>query len=352
MVPTSSSSAPPARRSPLWQILIGVAVSVLCLALALYQIDFRQLGSVFRRLQPAWVGLAVGLVLLAYFLRALLWRRLIGDRARPRLWNLFRIITLGYLANNLFPLKLGELLRAWLLGKREGLPLTLAVGTVVVERLLDLFALLFYFVLCMFLVPFAPWLKLSGLVLGSAGVVLAVLVLASRRYGAAFIERLERPLLAVPGGFGPWVHRQLGRFLEGLRLVQTWGQLARAYGWCLLTWLAWILVAFVCCQALGLRLPFLSAVFLIVVLNFGLMIPSSPGGLGVFEFMVILALAPSGVSKELALGVAFTFHMLQYLITLLIGWIFAVQFNLSMAQVYRRSSSGGDGDWSRPDGEG
>ncbi len=348
MAPVPSSAPSRARRSPLWQILFGIAISAVCLVLALYQIDFRQLGSVLRRVQPAWVAVAAVFVLLAYFLRALVWRRLIGDRARPRLWNLFRIITLGYLANNLFPLKLGELLRAWLLGRREGLPLPLAVGTVVVERLLDLFALLFYFVLTMFLVHFAPWLKLSGQVLAAAGLVLAVLVLASRRYGEAFIVRLERPLRALPGGVGAWLHLQLGRFLEGLRLVQTWGQLARAYGWCLLTWLSWILVAYFCSLALGLRLPFLAAVFLIVVLNFGLMIPSSPGGLGVFEFMVILALAPYGIGKELALGVAFTFHMLQYLITLAAGWAFAVQFNLSMAQV---SSGGGDGAWPSADGE-
>lgn len=335
MVPDPSPPPPPTGRSSLWKVLIGVAVSVLCLGLALYQIDLGQLVSVFRRVRPVWVAAVAGGVLLAFFLRALVWRELIGDRARPRLWNLFRIITVGYLANNLFPLKLGELLRAWLLARRERLAVPLAFGTVVVERLLDLFALLLYFVLTMSLVRFASWLKLSGLVLAAVGLVLVVLVLLSRRHGEAVITRLERPLLALPGGIGPWVHRQLERFIEGLRLVQTWGQLARAYGWCLLTWLAWICVNYACLLAFGLDLPFLAAVFLIVVLNFGLMVPSSPGGLGVYEFMVILALAPFGVSKEEALGVGFLSHMVQYLLTLLLGWIFALQMNVSLSKVYR-----------------
>ncbi len=121
--------------------------------------------------------------------------------------------------------------------------------------------------------------------------------------------------------------------MEGIRLIETPGQVAAGLGWCLVTWFSWICVAYACVLAFGLKLPFLSAVFLIVVLNFGLMIPSSPGGLGVFEFMVILGLAPYGVGKETALGIAFVFHMLHYLATALLGWIFALQMNLSMRQL-------------------
>jgi len=94
------------------------------------------------------------------------------------------------------------------------------------------------------------------------------------------------------------------------------------------------MVAYACFYAIGVDLPIVAAFFLIVVLNFGLMIPSSPGGIGVFEFMVILALAPFGIEKEVALGIGFTFHMLQYAVTLVAGWLFTLQLNVSMSAVY------------------
>lgn len=317
-----------------WKIALGIAVSLVCLGLALRNIDFQQLAAVFKRLDPWWTTVAAGFVLAAYFLRALLWYSLIRPRKKTRLWNLFRIITIGYLANNLLPLKLGELLRAWLLGRQEALPTSLAIGTVVVERILDLFVLLFYFVVMMFFVPFAAWLKMSGLILAGIGVGMLGMLIVSYRFADRLAGLLEKPLQRLPGGFGPWLHAQLVKFLEGLQLVRTPGQLTAAVGWCLLTWLAWMCVAFFCALAFGVSLPFLAAVFLIVVLNFGLMIPSSPGGLGVFEFMVILALAAYGVSKEAALGIGFTFHMLHFLLTIVGGWLFAVQMNVSVFKVY------------------
>lgn len=330
---TGTSGAP--RRGQGWKIAAGVVISLLFFGLALYQIDLKQLGTVFRQVNPWWVSLAGVFVLSSYYLRALLWRQLIGRRRRVHLWNLFRIITLGYLANNLLPLKLGEILRAWLLGRKENLPTSLAIGTVVLERMMDLFTLLFYFTGMMFFVPFAPWLKLSGLLLAGAGMVLLGVVIISHRYGDRLIGWLEKPLQALPGKAGIWVHEQIAKFMEGLRLIETPKQMAAAFGWCLLTWLSWICMAYVCILAFGVKVPFLAAVFLMVVLNFGLMIPSSPGGLGVFEFMVILALTPYGVSKEAALGVGFTFHMLQYLLTFIIGWIFALQMNVSLTKVYQ-----------------
>jgi uncharacterized membrane protein YbhN (UPF0104 family) len=289
--------------------------------------------QVLRRVHPGWTCLAGLLVVSSFFLRSLLWREIIGSRLHPRLWNLFRIITLGYLANNLLPLKLGEVLRAWLLGKYERLPMSLAIGTVVVERIIDLFSLLCYFGVTMLFIAFAPWLKWSGLTVAAIGITLVGLLALNYRYGDRLIRWLEGPLGRLPGNLGPWLHRQGEKLLQGIRLIETLPQLGAAMGWCLLTWLSWTGVAYACMLAFGLRLPFSAALFLMVVLNFGLMIPSSPGGLGVFEFMIILALAPYGVGKETALGVGFTFHILQYILTLVMGWVFALQMNLSLRQL-------------------
>ncbi len=316
------------------KITIGILVSLLFIGLALYNIDFKKLLHTFSQIKTGWLIAGGMLILLTYYLRALIWQQLL--RKYPtRQWNLFRIITIGYFANNILPLKLGEIIRAWLLGKRENLPTSQALATVVIERGMDLFALLFYFILMMFIIPFEGWLKLSGLILAGIGITFALIVILNYRYGGHLMEIAEKLLRKFPGRIGEWLHLQLGKFLEGLKLIEKPGQFARILGLALLTWFCWISVVYICFKALGLELSFWAAIFLIVVLNFGLMIPSSPGGLGVFEFMVILALTPYGVEKETALGVGFTFHMLQYMLTLALGWIFSVQLNVSMSKAYQ-----------------
>ncbi|MCD4813023.1 flippase-like domain-containing protein [bacterium] len=320
-----------------FKIAIGIVISLVFVGLALHNIDFGKLLNTFVNINLFWVALAGILIFVTYFLRVLIWRQLLHQYP-TNMWNLFRIMTLGYFANNLLPLRLGEVVRIWLLGKKENLPAGISVATVVIERGVDLFSLLFYFVLMMFFIPFEGWLKLSGLILAGFGLVFALVLVLNHRFGGHLIEWIEKPLERLPGGVGVWIHKQFGKFLGGLKLLDSFPQLMRVLVLGLIIWLTWITVVYFCFLALGLNLSFLAAIFLIVVLNFGLMIPSSPGGLGVFEFMVILALKPFGVEKEVALGVGFTFHMLQYILTFIVGWIFAVQMNVSMLKVSREST--------------
>lgn len=329
------------RARQILQISAGVLLSLLFIWLALRNIDFSELLQTFGRLRPGWLVPGAGLILLAYFFRALLWRQLLR-RYPVRVWNLYRIITVGYLANNILPLRLGEVIRAWLLGRKEKLPASLALATVVIERGLDLTALFAFFLFMMFWVPFEPWLKLSGLILAGLGLVMVLVLALNYRYGGHLLDWIEKPLQRLPGNWGKWFHTQLDNFLQGLKLLESPGQIAAVVGLALAGWLSWTGVVYLCFRAAGLPLDFLAAMFLIVVLNFGLMLPSSPGGLGIFEFMVILALKPYGVPKEAALGLGFTFHMLQYLLTLVAGWIFALQLNVSMFRLYRESETAAD----------
>ncbi len=331
-------------RRHIGKMIIGFLISLVFIGLALYNVDFGKLGQIFLRVQWVWLVPGGVLIFITYFLRGVLWKQLL--RKYPvRLWNLFRIITLGYFANNILPLRLGEVIRAWLLSRKENLPVSTSLATVVIERGLDLFALLSYFLLMLFLVPFEHWLKLSGLILAGIAVVFALVILLNYKYGGHLVEWIEKPLLKLPGNMGKWIHVQFEKFLQGLKLLEDTGQLLRVVLLALGNWLIWISVVYICFQAMGLDLSFLAAIFLIVVLNFGLMLPSSPGGLGVFEFMVILALKPFGIEKEVALGLGFLFHMLQYLLTLVVGWIFALQLNVSMVKAYQRSehAEGGNG---------
>jgi len=319
------------------KMVLGIIISLIFLGLALYNINFTKLAHTFRQINIRWLLLSGIFILVANYFRSLLWYQLLRRHSQPHIWDFFRIITIGYFVNNILPFRLGEVVRAWLLGKRERLSTSLAVATVVLERGMDLLVLLFYFILMMFIIPFENWLKLSGLILAAIGLGFFLMVVLNYRFGGHLLDFIEKPLQRLPGNIGFWLHSQINKFLEGLKLVESPGHFFAAFGLSHLSWMAWVMVTYFCFRAVGLDLPFFAAGFLIVVLNFGLMLPSSPGGLGVFEFMVIIALTKYGVEKEIALGFGFVYHMLQYLLILVLGWIFAIQMNVSMLRVSQTS---------------
>jgi glycosyltransferase 2 family protein len=327
-----------------WKIALGIIISIVFLGLALHNIDFVKLWGTVKTMNVFWLLLSGVFIFVAIYMRALLWYQLLKKVCPPHIWNFFRIIFVGYFGNFIFPLKLGEVIRAWLLSKTEKVSTSTAIGTVVLERGMDLLAMLIFFILLMCLIPFDNWLKLSGLILAGVGSTLFVVVLLNYRYGGHVLDFIEKPLQKLPGNIGHWLHKQIDKFLDGLKLIKSPGQFFMAFLCSLLSWMSWIVVIYFTIKAAGLDLPFVSAIFVIVVLNFGLMIPSSPGGLGVFEYMVILALAKYGVDKEVALGIGFVTHMMQYLIVILVGWIFAVQMNISMLQVSKESAATSDSE--------
>ncbi len=331
-----------AKRKQRLQIAVGIVISLVFVFLALRNIEFSKLWATFAKLNAWWLIPGAIIILGTYYLRVLLWQLVLKQKYATNQWDLFRIITIGYFTNNILPLKLGEVVRAWLLSKKEQLPMSTAFAVVVMERGSDLLAMLIYFLVMLMLVPFAPWLKLSGAILGGVGMGFLLVVLLNYRFGGHLLEKIEGPLNKLHPKIGPFIHRQLDKFLEGLKLLNRPSQALGVMGLALLAWLGWMVVTYTCFKAMNVNLPFLAAVFLIVVLNFGLMIPSSPGGIGVFEFMVILALKPFGVEKELALGIGFTFHMLQYVLTLVLGWVFALQMNVSMSAAYHAGQASGE----------
>lgn len=319
-----------------WKIWLGIVISILFVYLALRNIEFDKLMATFKQLNPVWLIPGTVLIFIVYFIKSLLWQMILGKKYVTHRWTVFRIITIGFFANNILPLRLGEVVRAWLLSKKEKLPMSTALAVIIMERGSDLIAMLVYFLLMMLLVPFQPWLKLSGAVLAGVGIVFILVILLNYRFGGHIIEKIEKPLEKLHPKIGPFIHKQLDKFFEGLKLITSWQQVSGILLLALCSWFLWSLVAATCIYAMDVQLPITAAFFLIVVLNFGLMIPASPGGIGVFEFMVIVALAPFGVEKETALGIGLTFHMLQYVVTLIAGWLFSVQMSVSLSNVYQR----------------
>ncbi len=335
-------------RPPTWlraglRWLPGVVVSAAAIIVLLAVVDVQQLVAAWQRANLVYFLPGLVLLLVAMAARGLAWRVLAGRTIAPM--RAFWVLNVGYLVNAILPLRLGDLARAVLAGTpHAGEPAQLspsaALSSVILERVLDL---AFTFGLVMLALPVVGgqswgsravlWITLAA-VLGLVGVLVAgmVRVPLTRLLGAD----------ATPGSTrARWASR-LEQFLRGLQALRDWRVVVPALLLLCATWLAWLLEYTVLLRAFLPQASLGQGLVALVGAALGMMIPSSPGGIGVYEAAVAGALAIVGVERETALAYAISVHVFNSAGVITLGLIGLIReghtLERLMGEVWRLSS--------------
>jgi len=302
-----------------WRLWIGVLASVLCLYLAARGIDWGGLLEVLRQVQVVWLLLALGLLVLIAVARAYRWRFLFYPLQGLRIGRLFNLLNIGYLVSSVTPLRLGDVLRAYLCAQLECVGVMRVLSTVVVERVVDTMSIV------LLLLALAPFVSLPfdlirpavgiGLV-AIVGVLVLVGVVARREQSLRLFDALARRFGVLSRES---VRKGLVSALDGLAALGSWRQALAVGGWSLVIWLTAALQFYLVLPAVGLHLPFAAALLVLCLTSLGMVVPSSPGYVGVFEYLTVLALSLYGVGREVALGYALVLHAVLYLSSFVLG---------------------------------
>ena len=126
------------------KLWLGMALSVGLIALFLLTVDLGRMADALADANYIYLIPGVGSYMVSVLFRTFRWRVLLGHLAQVRAARLYPVVVVGYMANNLLPLRLGELVRSYYVGEREGLSKTSALATIMVERVLDALVLLFF----------------------------------------------------------------------------------------------------------------------------------------------------------------------------------------------------------------
>jgi uncharacterized protein (TIRG00374 family) len=265
---------------------------------------------------PALLGV-VGLTMVSLFVRALLWRTLLEERTS--IFQAFFIINIGYLLNNLFPLRAGEVGRAVFMGRAAKLSPFHVLSTIVIERAFDL-------VMAAILVLTTLPLALGQDQLRPAATITLVLVISM--LGVLFLmARYRSQVHRIAAHFGErwslvqkWVVPQVDALLEGLQALTNPRRFLTVLVLVVLAWILWVLVYYMGLLAIAPAAPLWWAMFADGVLALGVAIPSAPASLGVYEASMVAALTILGVAYSPALAFAFLMHFIQVAITALLGF--------------------------------
>jgi uncharacterized protein (TIRG00374 family) len=313
-----------------WQFWLGVAISAAFIYLAARGLDLGRAWEVMKTANYGWILPGVVVYFCAVWARTWRWHYMLRPIKPVPLTHLFPVVVIGYMGNNVYPARAGELIRAYVLRKREGVSISASLATVLVERIFDgVVMLLFVF----FSLPFTPmpvWLR-QVVVVGSLaffGALVVFLVIASNPrlaeavYGWV-IDHLVPERLKLP------VRGFLGRFMQGLHSLRRPRDVAMIFFTSLVIWLAETVKYWFVMHSFDFRVPFYVLMLMNGVVNLATTIPSSPGYVGTFDTPGIKVLEGFAVPRAIATSYTLVLHVALWLPITLLGFFYMWRESIS-----------------------
>jgi len=317
-----TSSTPASQSAGRWQFWLGLGFSLFFLWLALREVNLPETLRLLQRLNGWLLCAAFFNSLLSIVARALRWQELLAARQRPAFGRTFSALAVGLMANTFFPARLGDFARAYLLGEAQAESKAYLLGSIVLEKLADLLFLLFSLLILFSQINFPAWLAAPAQ--ATAALILVILPLFALLLWQknAFLRAIQAVLARFLPAWQPTLTRPVQRLLNALEAIRHPRVLLSFWGGSFLVWAVSVFTNALTLWALGMRLPWWVSIFLLAILQVGVLVPSSPGRVGVFQYIVILGLSAVAVPKDQALGYSLVLYLVVYLPVVGLGLIY------------------------------
>ncbi|HSO12276.1 MAG TPA: lysylphosphatidylglycerol synthase transmembrane domain-containing protein [Anaerolineales bacterium] len=315
-----------------WQFWLGVLISILFIWLALRGLQLDEFWDAVKQANYIWLIPGIGVYFIGVWVRAWRWHYLLGPIKKIPTKNMFPITTIGYMGNNVYPARAGEVLRAVILKRKEGVSVSASLATIIVERIFDgVIMLAFVFVN---LPELAKLTGASGFVgniqqvaligtgvfLGALGVFLlaAMFPHTMAKFGLWGIERL------TPKRLHAKIIGIMNKFLDGLASLRSPLNVLMVFFTSVIIWLLETGKYWFVMHAFDFTVSFFALMLMNGIVNLATTIPSAPGYIGTFDAPGIAVLTAYGVDQAAAVGYTLVLHVALWVpITLLGAYYFA-----------------------------
>jgi uncharacterized protein (TIRG00374 family) len=302
------------------RVAVGALLSALFLWLAFRQVPAGEVVTSLSSVRPIYVSLALVLVILSPLVRAIRWRLLYHPHHEGlRLDHLTIILLISQMLNIVLPARGGEVARVLFTSRSGELDAPRTVGTIVIEKWLDLVVLFVLTLLVPLAVTLPPWFRDPRIALGVfviAFLCTALVITYGRRRLMTLASSLAR---FFPARWRRPVRDGLASTLEVLQVLRSPWVGLQLQAWSLLTGILSILVNYAVMLALDIELPLAAAAFVLVVLQVGVAVPSTPGKLGIFHYLCVLSLSVFGVGSTAALSYGVLLYFVVFVPPILLG---------------------------------
>ena len=335
---------------------MAILISIVFLGLFVSSIDIhRTIGHITEANY-----LLITLSLIAYFIavlfRTLRWQYLLAPIKIVSVKTLYPIVVVGYMANNILPLRLGEIVRAYYVGEKENVSKLASLATIAVERVLDGLTLLFFILLASYLLPVLDVIQGMGVEAGLNWLVLSmamslpfmiafgVMLLAAFMPGKLqlFIGYM---CVVLPGGIRSRLLSLVSVFIDGFSVLRYPRRLILVSILSLPVWLSESVMYYMVGKAFGIdnyfsEFEFIGVMILVTAIsNLATAIPAAGGGIGSFEIASSVTLTILGVGADIAAAYIIVLHLALILPVTLLGMVYLWTDRMSIKQLIHYSSA-------------
>jgi glycosyltransferase 2 family protein len=303
-----------------WQFWVGVAISAFFLYTVLRKVNFDLLWATLRHANYWWLIPGVVMYFIALWARSWRWHYLLRPLKSISTRTLFPIVTIGYAGNNIFPARAGEIVRAVILRKDEGVPISASLATILIERVFDGIVMLAFI-----FVNLGELARLANVSVEIAGVKVSIQDIAIWGsvvfFGALAVFILAAMFPNVTDRFLSWAVRRFlaerhqdrvlsvsRRFLDGFESLRSPVDALMVFGTSVVIWLLETVKYWFVMHAFSFSVSFFALMLMNGVVNLATTIPSAPGYLGTFDLPGIAVLEAYGIATEIATSYTFTLH--------------------------------------------
>ena len=315
--------------------IAGFIVSIVLLCFSLKDIRFHDITTTLQKADPWLIPLPIIFILCAVLLCAFRWSRLIGNSVH--FLDAFAALMIGLFVNNVLPARIGEVARAYVISKKRKLSFTFSFSTVLLDRFFDLTGLL------LLAFVFFPEKSLPPAVSRSIYILIALLIvcvgciilLSRERFAnklAGMSQRIRRPLFTK-------LTERVFKIQENLKRINSPFNLLLTVTISFCTWFSMTIALYLVILMLGIQVDFCHVPFVCALLNLGLTIPSSPGYVGVYQFLLVYLLTIFGVPKHEGFTISLIYHAMWFVPYNIIGFIYLLKEHLKIRELRKFEGS-------------
>lgn len=315
-----------------WQLWLGLLISALFLWLALRGLQLRDVWQEMLAADYVWLVPGITTYFVAVWARTWRWDYMLRPLKRIPVRRLFPIVVIGYMGNNVYPLRAGEVLRSYVLQRQEEVPMSASLATVIVERVFDgLVMLLFVFVA----LPFAPtpgsaerWLVTIASAAFFAALLLFFMLAAMPERALRIVTFLTTWPVSLPETYSRRIVELAQRFLFGLESLRQFRNVLMIFLTSVVIWLLETVKYWFVMQAFPFEVSFFALMLMNGIVNLFTTLPSAPGYIGTFDKPGIDVLVRYGVTPKVATAYTLVLHAALWLPVTLLGVFYMVRSGL------------------------
>lgn len=315
------------------KIILGVIVSIVLVYLSVRNVDFKHSFELIKNANLYWISLSMAIFVFSYFVRTIRWYFLLTPLKKIGVLESFYFLIFGFFMNNILPLRLGEFVRAKVAGEKFKISRSGVFATVVIERLMDVIVFIICFFLIAIFVDIPQWLQKTFLICAFIFGTLTVILFFMSKNKEKFLKLISK--IKLPKKITDIIMSLFSKFATGLSFFHDWKLILKVFVFSFLVWFveAYSYICFF--KAFGVDISVMQAIFVIVVIGVGIIIPTAPGFIGAIEFMGVVALGVFGIQESVAFACIASLHFADMIMLYILGFMGIVKEKISFYDLFK-----------------